>query len=718
MISFEKKRKLFTIANSKIMYVFFINELDQLQHLYYGKPVDEIDIAKICDFGHDWPRHYYDYEEGVEKVLKYTYVNRSLFEVPTSSYNDKRVKMIDVLHHKVDFRYVTHEVIKGKYTPANLPHFRDIKEEGETLHITLKDTNTNIYLHVYYSILKDFPIVFRNLTLVNKHERIFLNKAHTFNLDVPKANLDLIHFPGQWSYERMVCREPINRGIKKISSNTGRSSHEENPFIYVLDKNADEDSGEVYSFALVYSGNFAFEIESDKYGNTRISGGINEEDFLFEIKKDETFTFPEVIIGYSNEGIGELSRRTHDLIREHLIPQRNHELKETILLNSWEGCYLTFDTDVIISYIRVAKEIGVRLFVLDDGWFANRDNDDRALGDWVINPQKADLKRIIDECHKLGMKFGLWFEPEMINPDSALFRKHPEFAAVELKNNPYLSRHQLPLDLVNNEAIDNVLAHMYKILDNYEIDYVKWDHNRTVDAAYSSVLKQENQGEFYHRYVLGFYRMCEELRARYPDILFHGCASGGGRYDLGALYYYPDYWTSDNTDPIDRLFIQYGTSMLYPLTTMGAHVSDKKSASYKTKALIAMFGTYGFELNPNLLTADEKNTLLKMNEVFDKYHKEVISDGDLYRIKSPFTDDAFHISCVSKDKSKALSLFVGLSDNVTLKLHFRGLDKDKKYKNSYNNKVLDGSYYLENGINIVKPLEKHNGLLIILEEVS
>lgn len=716
MITFDKKQNLFTLANSKVMYAFFINELGQLQHLYYGKPVKNIDIKKICFFGEDWPRHYLDSKTGEEVVMEYTYVNRSMFEIPTSGYNDRRVKLIDIFGLKSDFRYQKHEILKGKFFPATLPHFKDEEKRGETLHIVLKDTHKEIYLHVYYSLLEDYPILFKNQTLENKDENIFLNKAHTFNLDILRNDLDLIHFPGEWSHERMVCREEIKRGIKKISSNTGRSSHEENPFIYVLDKDADEDKGNIYSFSLVYSGNFAFELEVDRYGATRISGGINEEDFLFEVKKNESFVFPEAILGFSDQGIGELSRRTHDLIRNHLLPHQNPELKETILLNSWEACYMDFDTKKIISFINTINKVGGRLFVLDDGWFINRNDDSRALGDWRVDEKKIDLKAIIDACHKKGMKFGLWFEPEMANPNSELLRAHPEFAAVKMSDNPYLSRHQVPLDLCNKAVLDNVLQQMYDILDNYEIDYVKWDNNRTLDAYYSSALDDAHQGEFYHRNILGFYYLCEQLEKRYPHVFFHGCASGGGRFDLGSLYYYPDIWTSDNTDPIDRLFIQYGTSMLYPLTTMGAHVSDKKSASYETKARIALFGTYGFEFDPNKLSAGEINELLAVNKIFDKYHKEVISDGDLYRVSSPFNGEAFHICCINKDKSKALSLFVNIVDLFETTIKIPGLDPNKEYKNSFNNKCYDGKYYQESGIKVQTYLKKNASLLIILEE--
>ena len=718
MITFDKNNKIFILKNNNVEYAFFVNELGQLQHLYFGRPVEQIDIEKICDFGEDWPKHYYDFKDKEEKISPLTYVNRSMFEIPTSGYSDKRIKMIDIFTHKSDFRFIDYQIIKGKYSSTSLPHFKDENKEGETLFILLKDINKNIYLHVYYSLLGDFPIIFKNQKLENKDENIFLNKAHTFNLDIKQNNLDLLHFPGAWCSEREYCREPINRGIKKISSNTGRSSHEENPYIFVLNKDADENKGEVYSFALVYSANFSFEIEVDKYNQTRISGGINEEDFFFEVKENDCFDFPEAILGYSNEGIGKLSRYTHDLIREHLIPKTDPTLKETILLNSWEGCYMDFDTEKIISFIKTGKKVGARLFVLDDGWFLNRNTDSSSLGDWQIDEKKIDLGKVVDECHKEGMKFGLWFEPEMINPNSNLFKAHPEYAAVKLEDNPYLSRHQLALDLCNKEALDNVLSQMCKIFDKYEIDYVKWDNNRTIDDAYSSTLDRLHQGEFYHRNILGYYYLIETLEKKYPHIFFHGCASGGGRFDLGALYYTADIWTSDNTDPIDRLFIQYSTSMLYPLTTMGSHVSNKTTTSYKTKADIALFGTYGFEFDPNKLSQKEIDELLEVNAIFDKYHKEVISDGDLYRVESPFDGRLFSISCVSKDKTKALSLCVNLILLDELNIRIYGLDLKKKYKNNYDQKIYSGEEYQNKGIKIQKTIDKYSSFLIVLEGVK
>ncbi len=716
MITFDKNNKLFTLKNKNVMYAFFINELGQLQHLYYGKPNDDIDIKAICDLGEDWSRHYYDYKDNEEKVTRYTYVNRSMFEIPTSGYDDNRLKMIDIFTHKSDFRFVSYQIIKGKYFSSTLPHFLDEEKEGETLSILLKDTNKNIYLHVYYSILDDYPIIFKNQILENKDENIFLNRAHTINLDINRGDFDLIHFPGGWCNERQICRETLNRGIKKISSNTGRSSHEENPFIYLCDKDTTENGGEVYSFSLLYSGNFSFELEIDKYNQTRISGGINDEDFFFEVKKNESFEFPEAIMGYSDKGIGDLSRKTHDLIRNHLLPKCDPELKETILLNSWEGCYMDFDTEKIISFINTSKKVGARLFVLDDGWFLSRNDDSTSLGDWLVDEKKIDLTRIIDECHKNNLKFGLWFEPEMINPKSKLFSEHPEYAAVSLKDSPYLSRHQLPLDLCDNEAVNNIFAQMCKIFDKYDIDYVKWDHNRTIDSAYSSTLDDLHQGEFYHRNILGYYHLIGELKKRYPHIFFHGCASGGGRFDLGALYYTADIWTSDNTDPIDRLFIQYGTSMLYPLTTMGSHVSNKVTTSYETKANIALFGTYGFEFDPNKLTNKDIDELLKVNAIFDKYHKEVISDGDLYRVDSPFDGIMFNINCVSKDKSKTLSLCVNLVELDGLVIRIQGLDHFKKYKNSFDETVHEGNFYEEVGIVVKGKINKYSSFLTILEE--
>ena len=381
---------------------------------------------------------------------------------------------------------------------------------------------------------------------------------------------------------------------------------------------------------------------------------------------------------------------------------------------------MNFDTDKILNFIDNSKKLGASLFILDDGWFLNRNQDDRGLGDWIVDEKKIDLKKIIDRCHQLNMHFGLWFEPEMVNPNSNLFKSNKQIAVGNEDMIRSLGRHQQVIDLANKDNIDLVFNQIAKILDQYEIDYVKWDHNRSIEDYYSYSLDDKHQEEFYHRNILGFYELIDRFEKRYPSILFHGCASGGGRFDLGTLYYFPESWTSDENDPIQRLFIQYGTSYMYPFISMGSHVNNKPITSYKAKAMIALFGTYGFELDPAKLKDEETNELLEINEIFKKYHQKVISEGDLYRIYSPFDSNYCFIDCVSKDKRQCIGLFANLlkEKNDYRFLKFKGLDPKKLYKNNYDNKTYTGAYYMNVGINLTRWLEEFTTILFILEETN
>lgn len=720
-ISFDKNLKLFHINNSRISYYFFVNEIGVLQHLYYGSRLDEFPYKASIDFGFDWSKTYLEPNGNEEKHLELgTYFSHSMFELGTSGFSDKRPSSAGFLNEKCDFRYVKHEVLKGKYNPSNLPHFKVENNECETLHITLKDAYKEIYLDLYYSIYEDSNAIIRNQKITNKEDSIILNRAQSLTLDLPRSDLMLTHFPGEWLFERKVTKELIKEGTKKVFSNTGRSSHEQNPFIFLSDIDANEEYGEVYGFSIVYSGSFSFEVNVNKWSQTRVTGGINDEDFSFELKKGESFDFPEGLLIYSNSGFGSMSRDLHDLIRNHLIRIPDKKIKESILLNSWEGCYLDFNTEKILKYVENCKKIGANLFVLDDGWFLNRNNDDRALGDWVVDEKKIDLKRVIDKCHELNIRFGLWFEPEMVNPNSNLYRNHKHVAVGREDAIRTLSRHQLCVDLVNKENRDLIFNQICKILDNYDIDYVKWDHNRTIDDPYSYALDEEHQNEFYHRNILGFYDLIQRFIDRYPKILFHGCASGGGRFDLGTMYYYPESWTSDETNPVQRLFIQYGTSFMYPFVTMGSHIGTNKLCPVDTKAKIALFGTYGIELDPSTLNDKEIEEIVEINKVFEKYHEKVISEGDLYRSYSPFESNRFFINMVSKDKTVSLGLFVNLLKETRdyRFLKFKGLDPNKKYKNNYDNNVYSGDFYMKVGINLTRWLDEFTTILFILEEVK
>lgn len=721
-IFYDQTNKLFHLKTSKISYYLLINEIGMLQHVYFGKSLDEMHIDSLLDLGEDWSRYYLDAKTKEEKTYQNVYVNHSLFEIPSFGYSDKRVSSIKLeskCDNKTDFRYVSHKIYQGKPSILNQPTFRNNFSDATTVEFTLKDITKDIYLLLAYTIYENDCIVLRNTKLINNSEdSVYLTKASSVVLDIPRKDLLLTHFPGDWCHERQIREDLLSEGCKRISSNTGRSSHEHNPFFFLSDKTTTENDGDVYGFSLVYSGSFMADFEVNKWGQTRVSIGINDEEFKFEIKPTATFDFPEGLIAYSANGFGDLSRELHDIIRKNLIKIPSMEIKEEILLNSWEGCYFDFDTDKMLSYIKKAKTMGVELFVLDDGWFVNRDDDTSGLGDWYVNEKKIDLKKVIDLCHELKMRFGLWIEPEMINQKSKLYTNHPEYAVGNPNVDRYLSRHQMPLDLCNKQAVDDVYKMIANILDNYEIDYVKWDHNRTIDFGHSQCL-ENRQGEFYHRMVLGYYDLAKRLTENYPNILFHGCASGGGRFDLASLYYFPEIWTSDETDPIQRLFIQYGTSYMYPLITMGAHVSKNPMTSYLTKAHIALFGTYGFEFDPNKLKENEIEELMKVNDIFHKYHQEVISEGDLYRLYSPFKSNYFSMCSVSKDKCTALVLFMNMIKETRQYrfLKLAGLADEKLYRNDYDNQVYSGKYYKEIGINLTRWLDEFTSILVVLEEV-
>lgn len=723
-ITFDQEQKLFHLQTNNFSYYFIINEIGMLQHVYFGSPLEEIHLETLLNLGMDWSKTYFSSTEQKEKIYEGNlYTTHSLFEVPTFGYADKRISPIIMetsIDHKCDFRYVSHRIYQGKPSLKGQPHFKDLKNEASSLEVTLRDLTKNVTLILTYSIFENSGVLLRNTTLINNtNQSIFLKKVSSVTLDLPKKELILTHFPGGWSFERMVRQDELSEGIKRIVSNSGRSSHEHNPFFFLSEKTSDENQGDVYAFSHVYSGSFEAEFEVNQWGQTRVNLGINEEEFSFELKPNDIFDFPEGLLAYSSKGFGHLSRQLHDIIRDHLIKIPSMELKEKIILNSWEGCYLDFNTEKILSYIDQAKLIGTELFVLDDGWFINRNDDSNGLGDWIIDEAKIDLKKIINHCHDLGMKFGIWFEPEMINPRSNLYGEHPEYSVGNLNIDRALSRHQFPLDMTNPQVVDTIFAKMTAILDHYDIDYVKWDHNRSIDCAYSSYLKERN-GEFYHRMVLGYYRLAELLTKRYPHILFQGCASGGGRFDLGSLFYFPEIWTSDETDPIQRLFIQYGTSYMYPLISMGAHVSKNAITSYATKGMIALFGTYGFEFDPNTLNEKDRSELNEINEIFHNYHQKVIAEGDFYRLSSPFTSNHFAVASISKDKSLGLVLFVNLlkEPREYRFLKIEGLDQNKRYYNSFDKQIYSGDYYHKIGLNFTRWFNEFEAILVILKEVK
>lgn len=710
MINFDRQRKTFCLRNRYLSYWFYVNEANILQHLFLGSPLADINLLALTNLDTDWSRTYLDKNTNLEGSYQDAfYDGKSMMEIPGFGYADKRGAsfIIEDSNKNVatDFRYVSHRIYQGKPLLSQMPCFRD---EGnvQTLEITLQDLKRDITLLASYTIYEDYSLILRNNQIINNEEQpIIIRRAYSLNLDLPSKDYSLIHFPGDWCNERREVEEEIDYGLKRLYSNLGRSSHEENPFAFIKEKDAGEYQGTCYAFSFVYSGNFAIDINVDKLKMTRVQVGINDEQFDWNLASKQSFVTPEGLIVYSAKGINGLTQTIHDITREKLINKHFVNKDRPIMLNSWEGCYMDFNTEKIIRYIDDVVSMGAELFVLDDGWFGQRNDDNTSLGDWTVNTQKIDLKRIIEHCHSLGLKFGLWFEPEMINPQSDLFRHHPEFALGDPKVNRSLSRHQLVLDTANKAAIDNVYSQIITILDNYDIDYVKWDHNRNVADAFSLAVSNYQQGEVYHRLMLGSYELINRIVTRYPNILFESCASGGGRFDLGMLYYMPQVWTSDEMDPLQRLFIQYSTSRLYPLSTMGAHVGKHNTASYSTKAKISCLGIFGYEFDPKTLDAEQKKAVLDVASVY-KRNRNLIYSGDVYHLLTPYKQNYMSLLVVSKDKRQGLCLFSNLKkENIEYRfLKLKGLDPQKKYFNSFDHQTYFGSYYMDVGINLCKGL--------------
>ncbi|MGM9874054.1 MAG: alpha-galactosidase [Bacilli bacterium] len=671
-IKFYKDKKIFHLYNKNISYIFSINEMNILLHHYYGKRVK--DVYSFTNVNEEINFQFYQDGE-FKNDVKY-YDNLTNVEVGSYLRLDLRPSSFKINFKDdllTDFRYVSFSYKNHNEYEEYYPHLRNT-DTSKAVTIKLKDAYRNIYLYITYRIFDDVDIISKSVKIVNKtNSNFYVNKAMSLTLDMPYKNQDVIHFPGLWAFERRYVREPLNYGEKVLFSLEGRSSHYENPFFIICDKNTDEYHHEAYSFNIVYSGNFKNEIYVSSLNKLRINVGINDEALNYKLKRGEELILPEVISSYSSTGLNELSINNHNLIKKHLLKEKN--ITFPLLYNSWEGMGMDFDNESLKQLIVESKEMGLDLFVLDDGWFSTRNDDKHGLGDWWINKNKIDLKKISEFVHQNGMKFGIWIEPECVNIDTELFHKHPEYVLSHPKLEKRFSRNQLVLDFTNEEVIDYIFNSITESLKEIKIDYIKYDMNRYLGDIYSTC---SSQGEIFHKYTLGVYKFMHRLMNHYPDIIFENCCSGGGRFDLGMLYFSPLIWTSDNTNPIDRTFIQYGTSFAYPLCVTSSHVS-KAEGSYSSKADVAFFGSYGYEMDLRKLTKEEKELLKKYNHLFKEYHDTVILNGDLYRLSNPFTSSYSGLLSYSKNSGIGFILLSLVKDNdEEINIKFE-MDLDKPY---------------------------------------
>ena len=706
-IIYNDKEKIIHLFNTEISYIIGINSLNILEHLYFGKRVTSFNKKQYIK-GPDFNFQFY-IDNKFQNPDSF-YENNSQVEVGTYLRNDLKPASFIVSQNDdeiTDFRFEEFKVgVVNEYREF-YPHSRNIKEEDNTLLIVLKDVRRDVYLHLYYTLLANENVLLRSSKIINKtNDKINVKRLMSLTLDFPYENQSLIHFPGQWSNERNYSEEKINYGLKTIYSLEGRSGHLDNPFMIIKDVNTNEYDGNCMSFNLIYSGNFINEIFVSSFDGVRVNVGVNPTNFNYELLTDEELTSPEVVVCYTSEGISKLSQINHKYVINHII--KGETKNKPILFNSWEGTFMDFDTKKITNYMDVAKSIETELFVLDDGWFSTRNDDLHGLGDWKINQNKIELKKVVDYCHDLGMKFGIWIEPEMVNIDTEIFKDENIISHPDLEKR--YQRNQIVLDFSNYEIVDNVLEQIISSLKGIEINYIKYDMNRFLGDIYSLNTKQ---GEIFHKYVLGVYRFMDGMLKAFPKILFENCASGGGRFDLGMLYFSPQIWTSDETDPVRRLYIQYGTSFGYPLQSMGSHVS-KALGTYESKAIIAFFGTYGYEMNPLSLSDADKELLIKYNDLYHKYHEDVIDNGTFYRLISPFEFKYCSFMCVNKNKDTAFVMFHSLRKVTGMYrfLKLKGLIKDAVYE--IDGEEYSGDYLMNVGINLSYFIEQNNTKLFVV----
>lgn len=725
-IHISKDERLFHLETENSSYVFRVLENQQLQHLYYGKRIHvKENYGNLASYQtRGFEVSYTADEERIQLSMipnEYAAYGKGDFRHPAYQVQDATGSRI------TELKYQGYTLSTGKKRLEILPStFDDDGERSEVLTITLKDDIIGLVVKLNYTVFPGQNVIVRNVEFINEGQSdLKLLKAMSLQLDLQDDQFDFIHFSGAWLRERQLYRTALRPGLQSIDSLRYSSSPQNNPFFMLSRKHTTEESGEVYGFNLVYSGNFQNSIEVDHFDTTRVLVGVNPVEFEYLLEPQMSFVTPESIMSYSAQGMNALSQQLAIFYREHLVNRHFAKRPRPIVLNSWETMYFNLTTDKVLELAKCGQQLGVELFVLDDGWFGHREGDNSSLGDWTTDYRRLPkgISYIADEIHKMGMQFGLWFEPEMISVDSELYLTHPEWMICTPHRKPSVGRHQYVLDFTNQEVIDYLFDAISSIIQETRLEYIKWDYNRHITDAYTATLSAAKQMEFGHRYILGVYQLLERLTKAYPEVLFESCSSGGGRFDLGMMYYAPQAWTSDDTDPIERLKIQHGTSYGYSLSMMSAHVSASpneqsgRRTSLDTRAAVAYFGVFGYELDVTTLEAEEAEKVKEQIDFYKKY-REVFQYGNFFRIRSPFEDDVVDWQVVSSDKSTAILLHTSLISHLNpgySVVKFCGLDEDKRYTIAGTDEEFFGDELMNAGVKIV-PEGAENGPVISTPE--
>lgn len=725
-IHISKDERLFHLETEKSSYIFRVLENQQLQHLYYGKRIRvKENYENLASYQ---TRGFEVSYTADEEQIQLSMISNEYASYGKGDFRHPGYQVQDVTGSRItELKYQGYTLSTGKKRLEILPStFDDEGDRSEVLTITLKDDVIGLVVKLNYTVFPKQNVIVRNVEFINEGEdELKLLKAMSLQLDLPDDEFDFIHFSGAWLRERQLYRTALRPGLQSIDSLRYSSSPQNNPFFMLSRKNTTEESGEVYGFNLIYSGNFQNSVEVDHFSTTRVLVGLNPVGFEYLLEPKMSFMTPEAVMSYSAQGINSLSQQLANFYQDHLVNPHFAKRPRPIVLNSWETMYFNLTTDKVLELARCGQQLGIELFVLDDGWFGHREGDDSSLGDWTTDYRRIPkgVSYIADEIHKMGMQFGLWFEPEMISIDSELYRTHPEWMICTPHRKPSVGRHQYVLDFTNQEVIDYLFDAISKMIHETKLEYIKWDYNRHITDAYTTTLPTTRQMEFGHRYILGVYQLLERLMKAYPEVLFESCSSGGGRFDLGMMYYAPQAWTSDDTDPIERLKIQHGTSYGYSLSMMSAHVSaspneqSRRRTSLDTRAAVAYFGVFGYELDVTTLDAEEAEKVKEQIRFYKKY-RDVFQYGNFYRIRSPFEDDVVDWQVVSSDKSTAILLHTSLISHLNpgySVVKFCGLDEDKRYTIAGTDEEFFGDELMNAGVKIV-PEGAENGPVISTPE--
>lgn len=727
-VRFDEKKNLFTLQTLDSTYQMKVDDHGVLLHTYYGAPADETDFSYLIgpeDRG-------FSGQPGDEKKDRTYSMDYYPLEYPVQGNGDFRVKALKAGFEgevpALDLRFISYELEKGKYSLPGLPALFEAEAgEVETLKITLKDRLEEIYVTLFYGVFEKKNVITRAASIENRSgKNVTLKRALSLGLDFMEGDMDLIHFYGKHAGERQFERRNLPHGITEISSSRGTSSHHHNPFVILCDKDTTEDFGNAYGVSFIYSGGFKIQMEKDQVDGIRLVCGLDDEEFLWKLAPGETFVTPEAALSYSEKGLTALSDQFQKAYHANLIRSPWKDKKRPTLVNNWEATYFGFDAEKLLKIAGEAADLGLDMLVLDDGWFGKRNDDNSGLGDWFVNEKKlgCTMKELVDRVNALGLKFGIWLEPEMVSEDSDLYRTHPDWVLQIPGREPNRSRNQLVLDLSRKEVREYMKKFIDDTLSCANISYVKWDMNRSVDNVYSAADPTLSQGAIRHKYVLGLYEVMEDMLTRHPDLLLEGCSGGGGRFDAGMLYYAPQIWCSDNTDAIERLRIHYGTSFGYPMSSVSAHVSvcpnhqNGRVTPFKTRGICAMQGSFGYELDLSKLSEEDKAEARRQITVYNE-NWELFQSGSYYRLNSPMENHDYTAwSYVSKDQRKAsLSvIYTDLHGNPKpVRVKLKGLKKDASY--DVDGTVYTGAALMRGGLLIPKPSCNYDSYMVCIHEI-